>query len=103
MKKFERLTVLFCSGVIAACSLVGCGGDAGGITDAENGKKSENADGADAEKSMGRYLEEELAAPGISGEPNYRPTFSIERREDGKLVLTDRFMGTYLKSEAKRS
>lgn len=99
MKKFGRLTALFCAGVITVCSLVGCGGDAGGITDAENGKKNENADGADAEKSMGRYLEQEITVPDISDQPDYYPAPYLGRRDDGKLVLADKNLGIYISED----
>lgn len=102
MKKLREWTALFCAGVIAVSSLAGCGGDAGEIN--ATGKDEEHGGSeAAAEKSMGRYLEEEITVPEISDEPDYYPAPYLGRREDGKLVLADKNLGCYISEDQGES
>lgn len=103
MKKCGKWAALCCVGIIAASSLAGCGAGSGEINSKGNEKENIGTDGTDAEKSMGRYLEEELTVPKIDGTPNYRPDFSMKRRDDGKLVLADQFTGEYISEDGGKS
>lgn len=102
MKKLGKWTALFCAGVIAVSFLAGCGGESGEINgtgkDAEHGGSE-----AAAEKSMGRYLEQEITVSQISDEPDYYPAPYLGRREDGKLVLADKNLGCYISEDQGES
>lgn len=102
MKKLKKWTALFCAGVIAVTSLAGCGGDFGGVhgtgKDEEHGSPE-----AAAEKSMGRYLEQEITVSQISDEPDYYPAPYLGRRDDGKLVLADKNLGCYISEDRGES
>lgn len=98
MKKLREWTALFCAGVIAVSSLAGCGGDAGETNG--TGKDEEHGGSeAAAEKSMGRYLEQEITVPEISDQPDYYPAPYLGRRDDGKLVLADKYLGIYISKD----
>lgn len=102
MKKFGKGAALFCAGAIAAAALAGCGtgsGETGGT-----GKDKGN-DGAEvtAEKSMGRYLEQEILVPEISDQPDYYAPPFLGRQGDGKLVLADRNLGNYISGDRGES
>lgn len=102
MKKLGKWTALFCAGVIAVSFLAGCGGESGEING--TGKDEEHGGSeAAAEKSMGRYLEQEITVPQISDEPDYYPAPYLGRREDGKLVLADKNLGCYISEDQGES
>lgn len=92
---------LFITGVMIAFLLAGCGN--GGGTDragAEKGDTAQNTE--DGEKSMGRYLERELAGPASDGKNAYA-RFCLERQDDGKIVLADRDIGVYVSADSGES
>lgn len=102
MKKLGKWTALFCAGVIAVSFLAGCGGESGEING--TGKDEEHGGSeAAAEKSMGRYLEQEITVSQISDEPDYYPAPYLGRREDGKLVLADKNLGCYISEDQGES
>lgn len=102
MKKLGKWAALFCAGVIAVSFLAGCGGESGEINGTGKGEEHGDSEAA-AEKSMGRYLEQEITVPEISDEPDYYPAPYLGRREDGKLVLADKNLGCYISEDQGES
>ncbi|MBD5550536.1 MAG: carbohydrate ABC transporter substrate-binding protein [Lachnospiraceae bacterium] len=97
MKILKKWITLCITGIIIS-SLAGCG-RSGEINSTGDEKENAKTNAETLEKSMGRYLEEELAVPKIDGTPNYQPDFYMQRQDDGKLVLVDRFVGGYVSED----
>ena len=95
MKKFRKRTALFCAGVMAVTSLAGCGGGSGEENSMEKNEENGDVELTAAEKSMGRYLEEEVLVPEVSDQPEYYAAPWLGKRDDGKVVLADKNLGIY--------
>ena len=68
MNKLKKWAALFCSVIITASFLTGCGGGGGeenapGPKPEKEEKNTAAAQEEDTEKSMGRYLEKEMTLP----------------------------------------
>ena len=100
MKIWRKGIVLFITGVMVASMMAGCGSFAG--TDKAGAEKGDAAQNTESgEKSMGRYLERELAGP--EGVRNVYMKFYLERQDDGKIALADRNMGVYVSADSGES
>lgn len=103
MKKEKRWTALLCAGALAASFLAGCGG--GGKEDTARGPKQEEkkntaaAEEENTEKSMGRYLEREMALPEEIREMAPYPVPYIKMLEDGSLMLAEKTAGRYISQD----
>lgn len=95
MKKFRKWTALFCAGVMAVTSLAGCGGGSGEKNSMEKNEGNGDVELTAAEKSMGRYLEEEVLVPEVSDQPEYYAAPWLGKRDDGKVVMADKNLGIY--------
>lgn len=94
MRVWKKGMAVFITGVMLISLGAGCGRS--GEADGE-GTVEENLspDGENGERSMGRYLECELASP-TADKQNYTPNFYMEKQSDGKLALADQYFGVYL-------
>ena len=98
MKKIEKWTaLLFGAGMITMFFLTGCG-SAGGTDGMGNTKGNSDADAADTEKSMGRYLEQEFTVPGLEDLPDGYSKLWLQQ-QDGKLVLGELYEGEYVSAD----
>lgn len=98
MRKFRKWAAVFCAGVIAITSLAGCG-QFGGVNGTQKGSENSSSETAEAEQGMGRYLEWEITVPEISDQPDYYPAPYLSRRDDGKVVLADKYLGFYISED----
>lgn len=99
MKKFGKWTALFCAGMMTVTSLAGCGGGSGGENSMEKNEGNGAVGQTTAEKSMGRYLEEEVLVPEVSDQPEYYAAPWLGKRADGKAVLADKYLGVYISED----
>lgn len=101
MKKFRKWIALFCTGVMAASFLAGCGNGNGNTGEqVENGTKQENGASAEnKEKSMGRYLEKDIVLPEEFLSMSTYPIPYLEKRNDGKLVIAEEAAGIYTSAD----
>lgn len=105
MKKFKKWTVLICAGMMAASFLAGCGNGSGSsdtVTAPEEKTEKKNtaaAEEEDGEKSMGRYLEKEIALPEEISEMIQYPIPYIKKLENGDLMLAEKEAGKYISSD----
>ena len=101
MKWRKKGINLLITGVMIASLLAGCGN--GGGTDGAGAEKGDASQGVEnGEKSMGRYLERELAGPAADRKNAY-VRFYLERQDDGNIVLADRDMGMYVSADGGES
>lgn len=104
MNKLKKWAALFCSVIITASFLTGCGGG-GGEENApapkpeKEEKNTAAAQEEDTEKSMGRYLEKEMTLPEEISEMVPYPIPYIRKLENGDLMLTEKTAGSYLSSD----
>lgn len=98
MRKIKRWAALLCAGTITAVFLAGCGKSGGAAVGTEPKKENKNtvSEEEDKEKSMGRYLEKEIALLEEIDEMAQYPVPYIARLEDGSLLLAEKGVGRYL-------
>lgn len=104
-KRGIRLTACLLLGVMLF--LQGCGGKDQEIQDSGPKEQPAGEDGAPAEeenqeRSMGRYLEEEIILPDEIAVNNY-PKMCLQRMESGELVILEQKAGMYLSDDQGES
>lgn len=104
MKKLKKWTAVFCAAVITASFLTGCGGGGGeenasGPQPEKEKKNTVQTQEEDAEKSMGRYLEQEMTLPEEISEMVPHPIPYIRKLENGSLMLAEKTAGSYISSD----
>lgn len=103
MKNIKRWTALLCAGVMAAAFLTGCGkgksDDTASQPKQEEKKNTAAAEEENTEKSMGRYLEREMALPEEINEMVPYPIPYIKMLEDGSMMLAEKTAGRYISQD----
>lgn len=103
MRKIKRWTALLCAGVMAAAFLTGCGkgksDDTASQPKQEGKKNTAAAEEENTEKSMGRYLEREMALPEEINEMVPYPIPYIKMLEDGSMMLAEKTAGRYISQD----
>lgn len=103
LRKLRKYTALFCAGIMTASLLAGCGKageDTVAAPEQEEVKKNTVVEEEeDTEKSMGRYLEKEMALPEEIIETVSYPVPYIKKLENGDLLLAEKTAGRYLSSD----
>ena len=105
MRTIKKWTALFCAGIAAASLLAGCGNGGGSgdtVTAPEEKKEKKNTAAAEeesGEKSMGRYLEKEIALPEEISEMIQYPVPYIKKLGNGDLMLAEKEAGKYISSD----
>ena len=100
MNKFWKWAALSCAGMMSVFMLAGCG-EGGGENQALPDAKTESsaADTENAEKRMGRYLENEITVPeDIKTTVSY-PAPYLQKSENNELVLAEPMTGRYLSAD----
>ena len=100
MNKFWKWAALSCAGMMSIFMLVGCG-EGGGANQALPDAKTENSavDTENAEKRMGRYLENEITVPeDIKTTVSY-PAPYLQKSERDELVLAEPMAGRYFSAD----
>lgn len=101
MRKIKRWAAFFCTGIITAVFLAGCGSKIGDGENAGVDSKKENtaSEQENTEKSMGRYLERELTLPEeISQLAQYSVPY-LTKLENGDLLLAEKEAGKYVSTD----
>lgn len=98
MKSLRKWVGLCITIAMISFLLTGCGG----VRGAEDKKRDGSPGAEDTEKSMGRYLESELPGPDLVI-ADYKPQFSLQWLEDGRLALVDRIVGVYASADEGES
>lgn len=98
------LAIVLCVLGLAGCSKSGTGGEnTGGENEKRKNENQENDsqgndDGKDGSTAMGRYMEEEILLPELSGSRYEESNLSMARDQDGSFIL---FRGAYEKETLK--
>ena len=100
MNKYLKLAAVYSTGMMSIFMLVGCG-EGGGANQALPDAKTENSavDTENAEKRMGRYLENEITVPeDIKTTVSY-PAPYLQKSERDELVLAEPMAGRYFSAD----
>lgn len=98
MKRFGRWTALMLAGLMFLLSGCGSAGGAGAASDSPEGGKTP-VTVAETEKSMGRYLEQEITLPEDVTTMNDSPQYCLQKMENGELALLERMAGLYISKD----
>lgn len=101
MKRIRKWTALLLAG---AMMLTGCSSETGIQSGQKSGTEPEKtAQTANAEKSMGRYLEKEITLPEEVTSMSSFPTVYMQKLDTGELLLAEHMAGMYVSGDSGES
>lgn len=98
MTRFRKWTALLLAGtlLLTGCTSVTESKNSGQQSDMEQGNVAETAE---TEKSMGRYLEKEIAVPDEVASMSNFPVVYMQKLDTGELLLAEQFAGMYISGD----